>query len=46
MLMFILKDEQIKPVIDKIKEVIGDIDESGTAVLFTIPIDYAEGLGE
>ena len=46
MLMFILKDEQIKPVIEKIKEVIGDIDESGTAVLFTIPIDYAEGLGD
>lgn len=46
MLMFVLQDEQIAPVKEKINEVIGDISKSGTAVMFTMPIDSAEGLGE
>ena len=46
MLMFILKDEQIEPAKKVIEEVIGDISKPGTGVLFTVPIDFAEGLGE
>ena len=46
MLMFVLEDEQVEPVRQKINEVIGDISQSGTAVMFTMPIDFAEGLGE
>ena len=46
MLMFVLEDEQVAPVRQKINEVIGDISQSGTAVMFTMPIDFAEGLGE
>ena len=46
MLMFVLKDEQIQPVREVINQVIGDISQSGTAVMFTMPIDFAEGLGD
>ena len=46
MLMFVLEDEQIQPVRDVIKQVIGDISKSGTAVMFTMPIDFAEGLSD
>lgn len=46
MLMFILKDEQIEQAKGKIEEVIGDISKPGTAILFTLPIDFAEGLGD
>ena len=41
MLMFILKEAE-----DVIKRVIGDINKPETAVMFTVPIDFAEGLGE
>jgi hypothetical protein len=46
LLMFILKDEQIEPAKKVIEDVIGDISKPGTAVMFTIPIDFAEGLGD
>ena len=46
MLMFVLEDEQVASVRQKINEVIGDISQSGTSVMFTMPIDFAEGLGE
>lgn len=45
-LMFILKEDQLKPAEIVIEDVIGDISKPGTAVLFTIPIDFAEGLGD
>ncbi len=46
MLMFVLKDDQINPTKKVIEDVIGDISKPGTAVLFTIPIDFTEGLGD
>lgn len=45
-LMFILREDQLKPAEIVIEDVIGDISKPGTAVLFTIPIDFAEGLGD
>jgi hypothetical protein len=45
-LMFILKDEQLEGAKTVIENVIGDISKPGTAVMYTIPIDFAEGLGE
>lgn len=45
-LMFILKDEQLKEAERVINEVVGDISKPGTAIMFTTPIDFAEGLGE
>lgn len=46
MLMFILKENQLKPAEKVIEDVIGDISKPGTAVMFTVPIDFAEGLGD
>lgn len=45
-LMFVLKNEQLESAEKVIEEVVGDISKPGTAVMFTIPIDFAEGLGE
>ena len=45
-LMFILREDQLKPAEIVIEDVIGGISKPGTAVLFTIPIDFAEGLGD
>ncbi|WP_313413296.1 hypothetical protein [Sedimentibacter sp.] len=45
-LLFALKEEQVKEVKDKIKEVIGDLSEPNTGIMFTIPIKNAEGFGE
>lgn len=46
MLMFILENEQLESAERVIENVIGDITKPGTAIMFTIPIDFAEGLGE
>lgn len=45
-LMFVLSDEQVVEARKVINNVIGDISKPGTAVMFTVPIDIAEGLGE
>lgn len=45
-LLFILKDELLKKAEKVIENVIGDINKPGTGVMFTVPIDFAEGLGE
>ena len=45
-LLFILKDELLKEVEQVIENVIGDMNKPGTGVMFTVPIDFAEGLGE
>ena len=45
-LLFILKDELLKEAEKVIENVIGDINKPGTGVMFTVPIDFAEGLGE
>ena len=44
-LMFVLRDEQVEPVKDVVRGLI-DMKEQGTAIMFTQPIDDAEGLGE
>ena len=44
-LMFVLKDEQVEPVKEVVRGLI-DMNEQGTAIMFTQPIDDAEGLGE
>ena len=46
LLMFILKEEQLGAAEKVIEDVIGDINKPGTAVMFTVPIDFAEGLGD
>lgn len=46
LLLFILKDELLQEAEEVIENVIGDINKPGTAVMFTVPIDFAEGLGD
>lgn len=46
MLMFVLKENQIEPAKKVIEDVIGDLSKPGTAVMFTLPISFAEGLGD
>lgn len=45
-LIFILEDEQLEEAKKVIEEVVGDISKPGTAIMFTTPIDFAEGLGK
>lgn len=45
-LIFILEDEQLEEAKKVIEEVVGDIGKPGTAIMFTTPIDFAEGLGK
>lgn len=45
-LMFVLRQEQLRPAEEVIENVIGDITKPNTAVMFTVPIDFAEGLGD
>lgn len=45
-LVFILRDEQVERAKEVIENVIGDISVPGTAVMYTVPIDFAKGLGD
>lgn len=46
MMMFALRKEQVEVVKTVIEEVIGDMSQSGTAVMFTMPISFSEGIGD
>jgi len=46
LLIFVLKNEQVKTTRDTIKEVIGDLSEPNTGIMFSIPITDVEGFGE
>ena len=39
-----LKDEEVDNCIKCIKEVVGSLDTPDSGILFTLPIDYIEGL--
>lgn len=43
-MLFVLKDEQVKDTMDRIKEVVGDFNEPNTGIMFTLPILSVEGL--
>lgn len=45
-MMFVLKDEQVMETRRVIKNVIGNMKEPNTGIMFAIPITYVEGLGE
>lgn len=40
----ILKDNQIPTAVNCIKKVIGDLSKPGVGIVFTVPINYVEGL--
>lgn len=45
-MLFVLKEEQVKPTCKVVKKVIGDLSGPNTGIMFTLPISYVEGLGE
>lgn len=45
-LIFVLKEEQIKVTRETIKEVVGNLNEPNTGIMFSIPIKDVEGFGE
>lgn len=42
----VIKDEQVEPALSCIREVIGDLSKPNVGIVFTIPINYVEGLRE
>jgi len=42
----VLKNEQVPLVIDVIRSKVGDLNKRGVGILFTIPVDYVEGIAE
>lgn len=46
LLIFVLKEEQVKGTRETIKKVIGDLSEPNTGIMFSIPIKDVEGFGE
>lgn len=44
-IFMVLKDEQVEVVKKVIRDVIGDLSQPDTAVLFTLPVLSAEGVG-
>ena len=45
-MMLVLKDEQVMQIRKVINDVIGDLSVPNTGIMFTVPINYVEGLGE
>lgn len=39
-----IKDEKEKPAIEVLQKILGDLNEPGTGIVFTIPLDRVEGL--
>ena len=44
-LLLVLKDDQVDVAIRVVKEVIGDLNEPNTGIMFTMPINIVEGFG-
>ena len=43
-ILSVIKDEKEKPVIKLLKKILGNLEEPGTGIIFTIPLDKVEGL--
>ena len=39
-----IRDEKEKPAIELLRKILGDINQPGTGIVFTIPIERVEGL--
>lgn len=42
-ILVVLKEEQLKPTIECIKETVGDFSKPDVGILFTLPIDFVDG---
>ena len=45
MLLFVLKDDEISKTKRTIHSILGDFNSPNTGIMFTLPIDSAEGIG-
>ncbi len=45
-MLFVLKEEQLMTARSTIKKVIGDLSVPNSGIMFSVPITFAEGLGE
>jgi len=43
-ILAVIQDEQLETVRGIVRDVVGDLTKPNTGVLFTVPIDFAEGL--
>ncbi len=43
-LLFVLEEERIPTLLTGIKNVVGDLSKPNTGILFSIPVDFVEGL--
>jgi len=44
-IFLVLKDEQVETARETVREVIGDLSQPDTAIMFTLPVLSAEGVG-
>ena len=44
MIMSVITDDKEGPVIEILKKILGDLDQPGTGIVFTMPLDRVEGL--
>lgn len=42
----LVRDESLEDVVRGIEEVVGDLDQPGTGVVFTLPVDYFKGIAK
>lgn len=40
----VIKDNQVEIATKAVKDVVGDLNEPGTGILFTVPVSYCEGI--
>jgi len=45
-MLFVLKDEQVKTARETIRDVVGDLNAPNSGILFSIPLNFVEGFGE
>ena len=43
-ILTVVKDEQVRLVVDTIRSTIGDLNKPDTGIVFTVNIDYEEGI--
>lgn len=44
MVFSVITEDKVEPVIKVLKKIIGDLGQTGTGIVFTIPLDHVEGL--
>lgn len=40
----VVGDDQVPQIVDAIEQIIGDLEQPGVGIVFTLPVDFAKGL--